>query len=155
MDPIFADDRWTAYGLFKEAAAAVDAAIARDVEGIGPAELHEEVGSVLLQLVRTPDERLRMIDLARAMSLRPSKVTRLIDRCERVGFVQRVPCESDRRSMWAALTPSGREVITEAAPALLAALERHYFAVLSERDQQEMAKLGRRLRDAAQTTSDC
>ncbi len=144
-----------AYGLFREAAAAVDAAIALDVEAAGPKELSDEVGSVLLQLVRTPDERLRMIDLARAMSLHPSKVTRLIDRCERVGFVQRVPCESDRRSMWAVLTPSGREAITAAAPALLAALDRHYFAVLSERDQQQMATLGRRLRDAAQAAHDC
>jgi DNA-binding MarR family transcriptional regulator len=147
MDPIFVDERWTTYGLFHEAARAVAAALEAEV----PDELDAEVGSVLLQLARTPDERLRMVDLARAMSLHPSKVTRLVDRCERLGFVERIPCETDRRSLWASLTDAGRSAITGAAPMLLDALDRHYFSLLSDREAIQLAKLARRLRDAAHT----
>lgn len=149
MDPLFADERWTAYGLFREAGRAVDAALVTAV----PVDLDPEVGSVLIQIVRSPDERLRMIDLARAMSLHPSHVTRLIDRCEALGVVERIRCESDRRVWWAALTDEGRRQITAAAPAMLDALERHYFAHLSDRERAVIEKVMRRLRDEGQAAA--
>jgi DNA-binding MarR family transcriptional regulator len=89
------------------------------------------------------------------MSLHPSKVTRLVDRCEALGLVERVPCPDDRRALWAQLTRQGRAAITAAAPALLDALDRHYFEVLTDREVAQLAKLSRRLRDAAHTNASC
>ncbi len=149
VDPLFADERWTAYGLFREAGRAVDAALLADVTS----DLDDDVGSVLIQLVRSPDERLRMIDLARAMSLHPSHVTRLIDRCETLGVVARVRCESDRRVWWAMLTDEGRRQITAVAPSMLEALDRHYFSHLSARERVVVEKVMRRMRDAAQAAA--
>ena len=150
MDPVFADPRWTSYGLFREAARAVDAAIAATVAADAPEGLDADVGSVLLQLVRTPDERLRMTDLARAMALHPSHITRLVDRCERLGWVERIRCEADRRVWWASLTDAGRDVIGSVAPTMLAALDTSYFDHLSHKEVVALEEATRRLRDAAQ-----
>lgn len=150
MDPIFEDGRWTDYGLFREAARAVEAALISET----PAELvDDEVASVLLQLARTPGERLRMVDIARSMALPPSRVTRLIDRCAAHGYVERIPCSEDRRSMWAALTVAGRRAITKAAPRMLASLDQFYFDHLTGEESHHLADVSRRLRDSIHSTA--
>src|SRR4051812_41036011 len=49
---------------------------------------------VLVQLAEAPNRRLRMTELADAVLLSRSGVTRLVDRLERVGLVARCPVES-------------------------------------------------------------
>src|SRR5262249_44373204 len=47
--------------------------------------------------------RLRMSELADAVILSRSGVTRLVDRMERGGFVKREHCPTDRRAMYATI----------------------------------------------------
>ena len=88
----------------------VHSALVRDLD----AELRASHGlslheyEVLLVLSDAPAERLRMSDLASAVLLSQSGLTRLVDRLVRVGLVERVRCEEDRRGHWAALTEGGR-----------------------------------------------
>jgi DNA-binding MarR family transcriptional regulator len=63
---------------------------------------------VLIQLSASPEKRLRMQDLADAVVLTRSGLSRLIDRMERSGLVQRVPAADDRRGSYAALTEEGQ-----------------------------------------------
>jgi DNA-binding MarR family transcriptional regulator len=64
---------------------------------------------VLLFLAMAPQHRMRMTDLARSVLLSPSGLTRLVDRQVRDGLVERVPCATDARSLYATLTPLGLE----------------------------------------------
>lgn len=60
-----------------------------------------------------------------------SNITRLVDRLEEQGFVERVPSEDDRRRVLARLTPQGRETY-DAACAVLADLQLQLMSRLSD-----------------------
>ncbi|MGH3135211.1 MAG: MarR family winged helix-turn-helix transcriptional regulator [Gaiellaceae bacterium] len=70
---------------------------------------------VLLRLSRSPDRRMRRVDLADQVFLSASGVTRLLDGLERHGFVERASCASDRRVVYAVLTDEGLERLRTAA----------------------------------------
>ena len=61
-----------------------------------------------------------MSELAAAVVLSQSGLTRLVDRLVRAGSVERTRCESDRRGLNAELTPAGRARFEEARPTHLA-----------------------------------
>jgi len=62
---------------------------------------------VLLRLARSEDGQLAMGVLAGQIVLTTGGVTRLIDRMETAGFVERRPCPSDRRVLYAGITEAG------------------------------------------------
>jgi DNA-binding MarR family transcriptional regulator len=63
---------------------------------------------VLVQLAEAPRGRLRMCDLAAAVVLSPSGLSRRVERLERAGLVGRERAERDARNIEAHLTPAGR-----------------------------------------------
>jgi DNA-binding MarR family transcriptional regulator len=65
---------------------------------------------VLLTLKEAPEQRLRLSDLAEQVLLSRSNLTRLVDRLEAAGLLQRERCERDRRGAFAVLTPAGAEM---------------------------------------------
>ena len=71
---------------------------------------------VLVRLSEAEDNRLRMCDLANALQLSPSGLTRRFDGLVTAGLVERVASPADRRVMFAALTPTGEAKLVEAAP---------------------------------------
>ena len=71
---------------------------------------------VLTQLHMTPHKRLSMTELASAVLLSKSGLTRLVDRIEEAGLVQRAAAPGDRRSLLIVLTPSGEKTLKRAAP---------------------------------------
>jgi DNA-binding MarR family transcriptional regulator len=66
-----------------------------------------EVYDLLLALEESPDRRLRMSELADAIVLSRSGLTRMVDRLERDGLLRREACPGDRRSLYAVLTEKG------------------------------------------------
>jgi DNA-binding MarR family transcriptional regulator len=86
---------------------------------------------VLVRLSEAESERLRMCDLAIALQLSPSGLTRRLDGLVSSGLVERVASPSDRRVMFAALTPAGRHKLAEAAPDHVASVRKHFFKGLS------------------------
>src|SRR4051794_10932994 len=90
------------------------------------AELEREHGlslaefDVLIQLDETPERRMRMADLAEAVLLTRSGVSRLVDRLESRGLVERARCPSDARGLNALLTDAGASLLAEAAVTHLA-----------------------------------
>ena len=69
---------------------------------------------VLLFLADAPEGRMRMSDLAESVLLSRSGLTRLVDRLEREGLLNRERCESDARGLFAEITPAGRELFDAA-----------------------------------------
>ncbi|MBC3841654.1 MarR family transcriptional regulator [Streptacidiphilus sp. 4-A2] len=69
--------------------------------------------TLLLQLGRAEGGRMRRVDLAQALGLTASGVTRGLIPLERIGLVVREPDPRDARVAYAALTPTGRERLAE------------------------------------------
>ncbi len=71
---------------------------------------------VLTHLSEADGGRLRMRDLAHAVLVSRSGLTRLVDRMERAGYVRRERCPDDRRGAFATLTARGRRALRQAEP---------------------------------------
>jgi DNA-binding MarR family transcriptional regulator len=69
---------------------------------------------VLVQIARAPERRLRPVELARAVLLTRSGITRLVQGLERAGLVARIECPDDGRGFLVALTPAGLELLRPA-----------------------------------------
>ena len=150
MPPLEDDDRITAFGLFLEAYAAVSAVIERELHAAAGISGHEF--GVLLRLARTPGNHLRMTDLADGAGLSTSGMTRLVDRLEAEGYVERATCPNDRRGLEAVLTLKGKKLVEKVLPAHLESLERHISAPLCGKLDQLAAPM-RILRDSAKKRS--
>jgi DNA-binding MarR family transcriptional regulator len=101
---------------------------------------------VLLNLDNAPDHRLRMSELASSVLLSQSGITRLVDRMEREGLVERVPCPGDRRGLWAILTDAGRSRLAEARPTHLAGVRARFLAHFSGEELHALGAAWERLR---------
>src|SRR5262249_5616832 len=62
---------------------------------------------VLVQLYWAPERAMRRVDIARAVLLTASGITRLLDGLERSGWVEKKACSTDARVSYAALTEAG------------------------------------------------
>lgn len=100
---------------------------------------------VLVQLAEAPNRRLRMTELADAVLLSRSGVTRLVDRLERSGLVARCPVESDGRGVAARLTDAGLARLRTASRVHLAGVQRHFVARLDEPALASLEEISRRL----------
>lgn len=96
--------------------------------------------AALHHLLEAPGGRLRRVDLARALALTPSGVTRLLAPLERRGIVTRESDGHDARATFAVLTKSGRTLVKDAT-ATTAAIAETILASLGERDRAAFAKL--------------
>jgi DNA-binding MarR family transcriptional regulator len=67
-----------------------------------------------------------MHELADHTLISRSAATRLIDKIEEAGLVERRVCPSDRRGMEVVLTTEGKKVQESAAPIVLRGLQRHF-----------------------------
>ena len=97
-------------------------------------ELPLEWYLVLLHLWEAPEQHLRMQQLADALVMPPSSLSRLIDRMQERGFVVRHRCEEDGRGLFVALTARGRGRYRRARPTFLRAIHDHFTSHLSETD---------------------
>lgn len=100
---------------------------------------------VLVQLDEAPGRRLRMTELADAVLLSRSGVTRLVDRLERLGLVARSPVETDGRGVAARLTDAGLARLRDASRVHLAGVSRHFAARLDATTLAELESISRRL----------
>jgi len=75
---------------------------------------------VLMYLSDAEAGRMRMNDLAASVLLSRSGLTRLVDRLERDGYLERCSCAHDARGAFAVLTPAGREKLEAARETHLA-----------------------------------
>ena len=95
---------------------ATHSAITRELEArlMGTHGLTLSDYDVLVQLARAPERKLRNIDLAKAVVLTRSGVTRLVDGLEKDGLVARSSCPSDKRGTFVSLTDVGLSRLREA-----------------------------------------
>ena len=87
---------------------------ALDAELLADHELPLTSYEVLIQLRSAPRRRRRMAELADGVLLSRSGMTRLVDRLEREGLLERDACVSDGRGTFAVLTDKGEALLSEA-----------------------------------------
>ena len=87
---------------------------ALDAELLAAHELPLTSYEVLINLQAAPGRRRRMAELAEGVLLSRSGMTRLVDRLEREGLLERDPCTDDGRGTYAVLTGKGEELLSRA-----------------------------------------
>ena len=100
---------------------------------------------VLHHLEEASGERMRMCDLAEQAQLSRSGLTRLVDRLERDGLLERCSCSHDARGAYACLTPVGRSRLQEARETHRAALRAAFFSRFSEEELSLLADMWDRI----------
>ena len=107
---------------------------------------------VLVWLSEAEQNRMRMCDLAGALQLSPSGLTRRLDGMVKNGWVERASCESDRRVMWAHLTPAGLVKMKSVAPDHVASVRRLVLDPLGPTGVEQLGeifgRIGANLHDA-------
>jgi DNA-binding MarR family transcriptional regulator len=100
---------------------------------------------VLYHLEEASGGRMRMCELAEQAQLSRSGLTRLVDRLERDGLLERCSCDHDARGSYACLTHSGRERLEEARVTHLAVVREHFFSRFSESELSTLADMWERI----------
>lgn len=100
---------------------------------------------VLVQLAEAPGRRLRRIDLARAVLLTASGITRLLDGLEKAGLVCKDRCANDARVTYAVLTETGLDRFRAAQASHLADVEELFGSRFDDEERATLAALLGRL----------
>jgi DNA-binding MarR family transcriptional regulator len=104
---------------------------------------------VLLELSVAPPDGVPMAALGDSVVLSRSRVSRVVDELERMGFVERFANPADRRSSLARLTEQGRQAFRKAAPIYLDSVRRRFGAGLNASDARALRRLLERALDVA------
>lgn len=100
---------------------------------------------VLVQLAEAPERRLRMAELADAVLLSRSGVTRLVDRLEQAGMVTRQRFDGDGRGKVAIITTKGIDTLRAAARTHLTGVVAHFINHMTPAELTEIGELCARL----------
>jgi DNA-binding MarR family transcriptional regulator len=110
-----------------------------DAELVAEHDLPLTSFEVLMYLAGSPDGRLRMSELAESVLLSPSGATRLVDRLEKRGLVERGHCTEDARGSFAVITDEGRTLFAEARGTHLAGVRQLFLGRLPDADLSHLA----------------
>jgi DNA-binding MarR family transcriptional regulator len=108
---------------------------------------------VLITLQAAPGRRCRMADLADRVLLSRSGTTRLVDRLEREGLLERETCSDDGRGTFAVLTDAGEQLLASARPTHLGDVRERFLGHFAPEELATMASWWERVLPGA-TTSD-
>lgn len=149
-DAHFDDPRLTTVGLLFETAQGLAEAFGHALtkDGLSLSEFE-----VLLRLARTPQQQLRMSDLAAQTTLSTSGITRVVDRLEKHALVERVSCPSDRRGYHATLTEAGARKLAELLPEHFGLIDELVMSRLGDSDIRTLTDALRKVRDAVRPTA--
>jgi DNA-binding MarR family transcriptional regulator len=138
-------------GLLVEVHAGLRSAADPDLEAHGVAGSSFDV---LIRLARSPEQRLRMTDLASQSTLSNSGLTRVVDRLLDAGLVERVRDGQDRRVFYAVLTPAGVQRVLDALPSHLAVIDRTLTGLLDPDERAAFEGALRKIRAVVKPGSD-
>ena len=96
---------------------------------------------VLCQVAMAPGTSLRMVDIARLLTIAKSAVTKTVDRLEERGLIARQRDPSDRRTVHATLTTEGERLFAAAQPAFADAVQRHFADHITPAEIRHLAGL--------------
>jgi DNA-binding MarR family transcriptional regulator len=116
---------------------ALDLELAGDY-GVSISELE-----VLVALLRVPDRRMRVKELASVLGWEKSRVSHQVTRMVRRGLVEREACPGDARATNIHLTSNGRRIIVKAMPGLVATIRKLFMTPLDEKQRNVLLDVSR------------
>ncbi len=118
----------------------------REIEaGLAPLNVSMAEYSVLSLLGRAGDEGMRMSDLAKRRVMSSGGFTRMADRLEQRGLIERRRTAEDGRGYRAVLTHEGRSTLRKAWRQQYGDLRRLFLDRLDEADLRDLARIWARL----------
>ncbi|AYF29827.1 MarR family transcriptional regulator [Micromonospora tulbaghiae] len=136
------DRAWRGYRRMRRL---LDLELAREL--MQDAGLSEPDYDVLSDLSETPEQRLRLSELADRMLWSRSRLSHHISRMQQRGLVTREECATDGRGSVVVLTPAGRKAVEAAAPGHVAAVRRHLIDRLTPAEVAALGTLSQRVID--------
>jgi len=94
--------------------------------------------AVLVQLSESPDQRVRMSDLAARMAWSKSRLSHQVSRMAERDLLTKENCPNDARGAFAVLTPHGLAEIQRAAPAHVESVRAHLIDLLTVEQVQAL-----------------
>lgn len=92
---------------------------------------------------RSPNGPPKMSELAEYLTLSRGGITKLVDRLQQAGYLDRVSCADDRRSLHAELTPAGEEILEEMRGVYSAEIDRHLATLTDDEADLVAVALGK------------
>lgn len=102
---------------------------------------------ILVTLSEAERQQVRMSELADAVHQSRSRLTHTISRMEQTDLVRRTTCPTDRRGVWAELTPTGLKLLKKAAPSHVDAVRRNFVEAMAEEDYLALGRAFRAVLD--------
>jgi len=118
---------------------------ALDAQLLAEHELPLSSYEVLINLQAAPGRRRRMAELADSVLLSRSGMTRLVDRLEREGLLQRDTCTADGRGMFAVLTDKGEALLATARPTHLDGIRERFLEHFAPAELRALAEYWERI----------
>ena len=132
------DETLATWRAFLNAHARVTRAIGRDLATAGLPDLSWY--DLLWALYRGP---LRVKELADAVVLSPTAMSRFVDRVEAAGYVRREPDPDDRRALRVTITDEGRALLKRMWPIYSRGIDEYFGAHLGRSENTVRAALER------------
>jgi DNA-binding MarR family transcriptional regulator len=108
---------------------------------------------LLWAVKRSPTGRPRMGELAEWLTLSRGGITKLVDRLVNGGYLERVACSEDRRSLQAELTPAGEVLLEEMRAIYRNEVERH-MASLTKAEAEALSAVLAKVTDSTCDVAD-
>lgn len=139
----------TVVGVMMRLPAALDAQLQRDA-GLSHFEY-----MVLAGLSEAPDRTRRMSDLAGFAESGLPRLSQVVGRLEKRGWVRRTPDPTDGRITLATLTEDGWEKIVQTAPGHVEAVRTLVFDPLTKAQSRQLTEIGKRIMRAIDPDDRC
>ena len=95
----------------------------------------------MAMLSEAPERTLRMTSLASATNSTLPRLSHVVSRLEKRGFVDRAPCPEDRRATNATLTEAGWQKVVATAPGHVDTVREHVIAPLTASDVADLDRI--------------
>jgi DNA-binding MarR family transcriptional regulator len=139
----------TLVGLIVRLPSALDAQLQRD------ADISHFEYTVMAGLSERPDRTLRMSDLALLSNGSLSRMSHVVNRLEKRGWVRRTPDPADGRYTLATLTDDGWDKVVATAPGHVEAVRSLVFDPLTRTQTRQLRDIGHRVLRAIDPDDTC
>lgn len=144
---LFPDEQLATTAALLETQSAVNEAL--NELAVRPAGLDVATADLLVRLSKSAECGIRGVDIGEQCLMTATRVSRLVDRAEAAGFVERRPAPDDRRAQHVVLTPKGREAARAYAPLMAGVIDELVFQTLTEDERETLIELLYRVRGRA------
>jgi DNA-binding MarR family transcriptional regulator len=110
---------------------------------------------VLAGLSELPDRTMRMSELAMLANGSLSRMSHVVNRLEKRGWVCRAPDPADGRYTLATLTEDGWQKVVDTAPGHVAAVRQLVFDPLTRAQTRQLREIGHRVLKAIDPDGEC